>query len=234
MNRQRTNTNVLPGFRHRGLLTLLLILQWSYTADAFAFEWLDLWLTDDQQAQRLFDKGEYEKAAKKFSSPEYIGAALYLAGDFEGAASVFGRSSSAEASFNRGNSLVMLGQYEGAMEAFQHALIKKPGWPEAQQNLEIVRLRMAALAPPDDDAGGTGGKLGADEIVFDETGRVNQSSSEELIDAAEESGDEASMRAMWLRKVETRPADFLAARFYYQLATRDDPAVEQGGGEDDE
>ncbi len=29
------------------------------------------------------------------------------------------------------------------------------------------------------------------------------------------------MRAMWLRKVETRPADFLAARFNYQLATRE-------------
>jgi len=29
------------------------------------------------------------------------------------------------------------------------------------------------------------------------------------------------MRAMWLRKVETRPADFLKARFSYQLATRE-------------
>lgn len=34
------------------------------------------------------------------------------------------------------------------------------------------------------------------------------------------------MRAMWLRKVETRPADFLAVRFNYQLATREDSQVE--------
>jgi len=31
---------------------------------------------------------------------------------------------------------------------------------------------------------------------------------------------------MWLRKVETRPADFLAARFNYQLATRERVSTE--------
>jgi hypothetical protein len=36
------------------------------------------------------------------------------------------------------------------------------------------------------------------------------------------------MRAMWLRKVETRPADFLAARFNYQLATRESEQSEDG------
>ena len=80
---------------------------------------------------------------------------------------------------------------------------------------------MQALAPPDDDFGGTGGQLEADKIVFDDTGRVNKSSSEQVIDASDQPVGEEAMRAMWLRKVETRPADFLAARFNYQLATRD-------------
>ena len=35
------------------------------------------------------------------------------------------------------------------------------------------------------------------------------------------------MRAMWLRKVETRPADFLAVRFNYQLAKKENTASEE-------
>ena len=205
-----------------------LVVLSMYTSSAIAMEWIDLWLTPDQQGQRLMDKGEYQQAAGKFTTPEKIGAALFLAGNFEDAASVFGRASSAEATYNRGNALIMLGQYDAAIEAYQNALGKRANWPEAHQNLQIAILRKQALAPPDDDFGGTGGQLEADEIVFDQTGRVNKSSSEQVIDATDQPLDEDAMRAMWLRKVETRPADFLAARFNYQLATRETPSVETG------
>ncbi len=195
---------------------------------AMAFEWLDLWFTPEQQGQRLMDQGEYQEAAAKFTSAEQIGAALFLAGDFENAATVLGRSGSADANYNRGNALIMQGQYEAAIESYQKALMKRPNWLEAEQNLEIARLRKQALAPPDDDFGGTGGQLEADEIVFDDTGRVNKSSSEQVIDATDQTMGEEAMRAMWLRKVETRPADFLAARFNYQLATRDKEITDDG------
>ena len=208
----------------------ILILLLTHISPAMAFDWADLWFTPDQQGQRLMDKGEYQQAAGKFTSPERIGTALFMAGDFESAASVLGRSSSADANYNRGNSLIMLGQYEEAIEAYQNALSKRPDWQEAEQNLQIAFLRKAALAPPEDDYGGTGGQLEADEIVFDNSGRVNKSSSEQVIDAADQALGEDAMRAMWLRKVETRPADFLAVRFNYQLAKKDnsqtDNAVE--------
>jgi len=216
-----------PEFRCNIMFKLLIfILLVSQTSCAMAFDWADLWLTPDQQGQRLMDQGEYEQAAGKFTTPESIGAALFLAGDFEKAASVFGRSASAEAHYNRGNANIMLGDYDAAIEAYQSALSKRPGWPEAEQNLQIATLRKQALAPPEDDFGGTGGQLKADEFVFDDTGRVNKSSSEQVIDAADQQSGEDAMRAMWLRKVETRPADFLAARFNYQLATRESPQSE--------
>ncbi len=201
----------------RTLLTLILL---GFAPSAMAMEWADLWFTPDQQGQRLMDQGEYQQAAAKFTTPERIGAALFQAGDFEKAASVLGRSASPEAHYNRGNALVMLGEYDAAIEAYHSALSKRPGWPEAGQNLQIATLRKQALAPPEDDFGGTGGQLEADEFVFDDTGRVNKSSSEQVIDAADQQLSEDAMRAMWLRKVETRPADFLAARFNYQLAAR--------------
>jgi Ca-activated chloride channel family protein len=214
------------------LLTLVMLC--LQMPSAVAFEWVDLWLTADQQGQRLMDKGEYARAAVKFTTPEQMGAALFLAGEFEDAASVLGRSRTAEADYNRGNAFVMLGQYDEAIEAYQSALTRNPGWLEAEQNLQIARLRQQALAPPEDDFGGTGGQLEADEIVFDEDGRVNKSSSEEVIDAADQQLGEEAMRALWLRKVETRPADFLAARFNYQLATRDDESTADEPGPGDE
>ena len=213
-------------------LSILLLLL-SQMSPAAAFEWANLWFTPDQQAQRLMEKGEYQQAAGKFTTPERIGTALFMAGDFESAASVLGRSSSADAHYNRGNALIMLGQYETAIEAYQNALSKRPGWQAAEQNLQIAILRKEALAPPEDDYGGTGGQLEADEIVFDNTGRVNNSSSEQVIDAADQQLGEDAMRAMWLRKVETRPADFLAVRFNYQLAKKENSQTENAADSDE-
>jgi len=213
---------------------LIFILLLTQVSSAHAFEWSDLWFTPDQQGQRLMEQGEYQQAAGKFTTPERIGTALFMAGDFESAASVLGRSVSADASYNRGNALIMLGQYETAIEAYQNTLSKRPGWQEAEQNLQIAILRKEALAPPEDDYGGTGGQLGADEIVFDDTGRVNKSSNEQVIDAADQQMGEDAMRAMWLRKVETRPADFLAVRFNYQLAKQESSQAENTTAENDE
>jgi len=215
----------------RLLIAIVFFLQ---VPSAMALDWADLWFTPDQQGQRLMDRGEFQKAASKFTTPESIGAALFKAGDFKSAASVLGRSSSAEAHYNRGNAHIMLGEYEEAISAYKNALAKRPDWPEAEQNLQIASLRKQALAPPDDDFGGTGGMLEADELVFDQTGRVNKSSSEQVIDAADQQLSEDAMRAMWLRKVETRPADFLAARFNYQLATRESESSEGNAADDNE
>lgn len=210
------------------ILAIVLLLQAS---SALALDWAGLWLTPDQQGQRLLDRGEYQKAAEKFTTPERIGSALFLAGDFKSAAGVLGRSGSAEANYNRGNALVMLGDYDAAIEAYQGALAKRPDWPEAEQNLQIATLRKQAMAPPEDDYGGTGGQLEADEIVFDQDGRTRNASGEQVLDAADQQMNEDAMRAMWLRKVETRPADFLAARFNYQLAVKQN--LDSGGRSED-
>ena len=176
---------------------------------------MDWWLTPDQQGQRLFEEGEFLAAAETFEDPARRGAAYFRSGDFESAASVFGRLRTPEAAYNRGNALVMLGRYEEAIESYGRALEGRPDWPEAEQNREIARVRLERLAPPDDDAGGTGGMLGADELVFDDSGRVNESGSEAVSGGGEMSEEE--LRAVWLRRVENDPAEFLRARFAYQL-----------------
>jgi Ca-activated chloride channel family protein len=196
-----------------------------------AGEWVDWWLTADQQGLRLFQQGQYLEAAEVFETPEYRGAAFFRAGDFESAASVFGRLRSPEAAYNRGNSLLMLGRYDEAISAYEQALEARPDWKEAAENLAIASARKDRLKPPDDDAGGTGGKMEADEIVFDDTGRVNKSGSEtetETGGGQQMSDDE--MRAVWLRRVQNDPAEFLRTRFSYQLY-REQQGSEESGDE---
>jgi Ca-activated chloride channel family protein len=195
-----------------------LLLSTAATAEDRFIDW---WLTPDQQGQRLSARGDFGAAAERFRDPMRRGVALFRAGDFEAAAAVFGRISTAEAAFNRGNSLVMSGKYEEAISSYDRALQLRRGWSEAEENRRIARIRLERRQPPDDDADGTGGKLGADEIVFDERGA--KGSSEQVIEGEQGPSDQ-ELRAIWLRRVQTRPADFLRSRFAYQLARQGEEA----------
>lgn len=167
------------------------------------------------------EQGNPAEAARRFTTPERIGAALFEAGDFEGAAAVFGRVRGPEGAYNRGNALIMLGQYEAAIASYNLALKERPDWQAAQENRAIAEVRLALLAPAEDDAGGTDGMLGADEVVLDDTGRVAENGQETVLDADEQVMDEQAMRSLWLRRVDTDPARFLAAKFAAQLSDQE-------------
>jgi len=201
------------------VLSMWVLFPWAlflWSPVALATTWADWWLLPDQQGQKLFDRGQFAAAAESFEDPARRGAAYFRAGDFENAAAVYGRIPTAEAAYNRGNALIMLGRYEEAIKSYGQALKLRPEWVQAEQNRSIAQARKELLAPPESDDGGTGGQLEADEIVFDETGRVNKSGQEQVIDAGEALSDE-EMRAVWLRRMQNDPADFLRARFSYQL-----------------
>lgn len=162
------------------------------------------------------EEGRFVEAAQVFESPQYRGVAFYRAGDFESAAAVFGRLRSPDAAYNRGNALLMLGRYDEAIQAYEEALVARPEWSRAAENLEIAVIRKERLQPPDDDAGGTDGQMEADEIVFDDSGRVDKSGTEEETEGGKGMSDD-EMRAVWLRRVQNDPAEFLRTRFAYQL-----------------
>jgi len=168
------------------------------------------WFTADQQGQRQFRDGDFKAAAESFTDPMWKGAALYRAGEFEAAATTFSRSDAAEAHFNRGNCLVFLGQYEDAVASYDRALKRRPDWREAVDNREIARLRAERLKNEGGDLGDQ--KLGADEIVFDKKQPGGQDTQLE----GQTATDDQSTQALWLRRVQTRPADFLKAKFAYQ------------------
>ena len=159
------------------------------------------------------DQVHFEAAAEAFQDPMRQGIAWYRAGEFEKAEASFARVATPEAEFNRGNALVLLGEYEAAVERYDRALQLRPGWEPATTNREIAAARAERLEQTGGDMGDQ--KIGADEIVFDR--KNNQDGQETEVDGGQPLSD-AEMQALWLRRVQTKPADFLKAKFAYQSA----------------
>ena len=94
--------------------------------------WWSLWFTPDQQGQRLLDRGAFQAAAETFRDPLQQGVAWFRAGEFEKAERAFARSTTADAEYNRGNCLVMLGKYESAIERYDRALELQPDFEKRE------------------------------------------------------------------------------------------------------
>ncbi|MFG0289550.1 MAG: tetratricopeptide repeat protein [Rhodopirellula sp. JB044] len=180
--------------------------------------WGQLWFSPDQQGQRLMDRQEYAAAAEAFEDPMRSGVAWYRAGEFEKAERAFARVATAEAEYNRGNCLVMLGQYEPAIERYDRALKLKPDWQDAIANRDLAAARAAKLNNEGGDMGDQ--RLGADEIRFDKK-KNSEGQSTEV--SQEKTMSDSAMQALWLRRVQTKPADFLKAKFAYQNAEQSQP-----------
>ncbi len=142
-----------------------------------------------------------------------MGVAWFRAGEFIEAEQAFARVTTPEAEFNRGNCLVMMGKYEAAIERYDRALELNPELEDARVNRGIAVARAKRVEQKGGDMGDQ--KIGADEIVFDKS--KNPGGQDTETGAAQELTD-ADMQALWLRRIQTKPADFLKAKFSYQLA----------------
>ena len=178
-----------------------------------AITWAGLWLTPDQQGQRLMERKQYADAAKTFDDPMRQGVAWYRAGEFEQAAQSFARVHTPDAHFNEGNAWVMLGKYQQAIVSYDKALKQRPGWQAAQENRDLAAARAKRLDTQGGDLGDQ--EEGADEIVFDKN---KPPGGEETEVASDQAVTDAGVQAMWLRNVQTKPADFLKAKFAFQDA----------------
>lgn len=191
----------------------------ALSAAAYRIGWRDLWLTPDQRGRLLMSRSRPADAAKAFRDPLWRGVALFRAGEFKEAAQAFAARDTAEGAFNQGNALVMLGQYDDAMKRYGRALALRPDWPAAVNNREIARIRGERKKTEGGETGNTDDK--PDEIVFDKTKKGGEDSTVE----GEKPMSDEQVRALWLKRVQTQPADFLRAKFAYQLQSQAEGAA---------
>ncbi|HET6546592.1 MAG TPA: VWA domain-containing protein [Rhodanobacteraceae bacterium] len=128
----------LLGFRRGWLMAVALLLCVPVPRNVQAATLKDLWLRPDQQAAAALARGDVTQAARVAGTPEWRASAEYRAGDYAAAAESFGQAAGADASYNRGNALARLGQYQEALAAYAHALALEPGMADAEANREAV------------------------------------------------------------------------------------------------
>jgi len=174
---------------------------------------LDLWLTPDQQGDRLMRAGDSAAAANVYADPVRQGIAFYRAGDFKSAATAFSHGATPEAVFNHANTLVMLGKYDDAVKTYDRALVLRPHWQQAEQNRTVAAIRRDRLKTTGGDE--SGGQMKADEIVY-EKGAKTANQTVQVNDGPPL--NDAELQALWLHRVQTKPADFLRAKFAFQSA----------------
>lgn len=186
---------------------------------ALLFDWF---LTPDQQGRLWLERGEPLRAAHAFDDRLWTGLAYYDAGDYPAAATALAPLDSARARFQYGNALARQERLPEAVAAYTRALELQPDFPEAAFNLGWVQGLIELDQKEYEDAGGTGGKLEADKIVFDEEGAKGQ--GEMTAQEARRQGlSEAQMRELWMRRVQTTPGDFLRLKFAYQVQAEEAP-----------
>lgn len=176
------------------------------------------WVDPQQHGDRLMKAGDYKEAEAAYKDPWHIGTAQYRNGDFKEAIETFARVPGATGAFNRGNAQLMHGAYDDAIKSYDRALGFKPGWKEADENKALAIARKQVI----DDAGENRDQESADaydpdQTVFDQKGD-EQPSQDSKPDMNSQVLTDANLRATWLRRVQTSPADFLQAKFAYQAA----------------
>ncbi len=135
---------LLAGFR-RGLLACLPLclaaglLTGLTPPPAHAGLWEDLWLRPDQQGYAALQQGRPDEAATLFEDPDWRSTAKYRGQDYEGAAADWRQRTAGPAQlYNLGNALAQLGDYEGAIAAYDKALAAVPEHEDAAFNRALV------------------------------------------------------------------------------------------------
>ncbi len=180
-------------------------------------------LTADQRGAVLAAWGRQSEAAAAFRDPLRRGAAYYRVGDFKAAAQAFAAADTVRGNYDQGTALIMLGKYDDAVGRLDRALALRPGWTDAIDNRRIATIRAQRLKAE----GGDDTDEKADDIVFDKSRKGGE---ETTVTGLQKPLSDEAVRALWLKRVQTRPADFLRLRFAYQRQAQMAPPKDEPGG----
>ena len=123
----------------RGWVIVLLFFIVPPENEAQAFSWDDLWLTKDQQAQRLLQEGAAVEAVELFEDSEWRAVAEYRASDYQASAATFAEQEDARSLYNLGNAMARQGEFESAIDAYEQVLELEPDNEDAAYNRDLLK-----------------------------------------------------------------------------------------------
>ena len=237
---------LLLGFR-RGVLACVLVCLLPFPASANL--WDDLWQRRDQQGWQALRNESPEKAAQLFEDRAWRNAARYRSQDYQGAAQGWRQAQNPTDHYNLGNALAQLGDYQGAIAAYDQALSNAPDHEDAAFNKALMEQLLEQQAGEEaqsgsqptpgenddqpaqqDDQGGDGQQQGeADPAEADSnqgTGQQEQTDQGDQPASADtaqaEGGRDEQQEALeqWLRRVPDDPGGLLRRKFQYETNHR--------------
>jgi Ca-activated chloride channel family protein len=208
----RSNRDLVIRYSLFVFISLMLMLVFPVHAQSKDFEFMNLWMTPDQQGRYYFENGNYDEAAKRFKDPLWKGFSYYSIENFETAIGEFAKVNTPEGYFNLGNAYAHNKNYEEAVKSYDTALKLSPDYHEARINSDIVYALIEKKKKEEDEQEQQGDpSLEADEIKFDEKGKKGKKGEIEQSMFTEE-----QIAEMWMRNIRTSPADFLRMKFASQ------------------
>lgn len=195
--------------------------------------WWDLWLTPDQQGERLFNKQKYLDAAKHFSDPLRKGTAYYYASEFELAHSAFLEMQNDPSEevrdfglYNAVSALARQREYLAARDLLQ-SLANKPTLspalrPDVEHNLKVIGGIVEEINQMSESQAGTeqetSTELGDNPQTAEGADELTSADMmiKETLSASDILGNQ-EMADKWLKRVESDPKDFLRSKFQIQL-----------------
>jgi len=197
---------------------VLILSLWSPSPPmALGINWIDLFLTSDQQGRYAFDKGDYLTAAERFEDPYWKGISLYRLENYDEAVNQFALLDTAEAYFYLGNCYARLGGYPAAVGSYEEAFRIRAEFSEAEENRKLVVSLIEEEKEDEGSEEAVDPNLEADEVQFDEKGEKGK---EGEIDQSLFS--EEQVAEMWMRNIQTSPADYLRFKFQIQSSSEEE------------
>ncbi len=189
--------------------------------------WLDLWLTPDQQGQRLFKQKSYLEAAKHYSEPMQKGKAYYYAGEYKLAHALFLQAENDLGLYYCASALARQREYLAARDLLNNLLQDKEIDPtlkiRVKHNFQILDALIDEINRFSESQIGnqevTSFELadeqeqtaeGADEQITEESIAQQQINAQDLL-------QDEQKAELWFKRVQSDPKRFLAAKFQIQL-----------------
>ncbi|HCM0843054.1 TPA: VWA domain-containing protein [Vibrio parahaemolyticus] len=209
------------------------VVQKVTTFDKVAQWWWDLWLTPDQQGQRLFNQQAYLEAAKHFVDPLCKGTAYYYASEFELAHSAFLEMQSDPSEevrdyglYNAASALARQREYLAARDLLKSLASKttlsESLRPDVEHNLKVIAGIVDEINQMSESQAGTEQEASTELGDNPQTaeGADEQTSAELMIKETLSADDILGSQELadkWLKRVEADPKYFLRAKFQIQL-----------------
>jgi Ca-activated chloride channel family protein len=140
------------------------------------------------------------------------GAACYRAGDYACAVDAFASVESPEAWYDLGNAYARQGELKLAVAAYDKAIASRPAWADARSNRDLVASRIPRPKPDEGQAAADPNQK-PDEVKLDDEGKKGKRGQLDVKHLTDEQIDQ-----IWLRGVQTSPADFLRQKFAVQAS----------------